>query len=520
MAMAPQPPEGPRPTLAEIAAGAPVTVSRRRPGSARRWPRKPRSRLVRWLTTLAVLGMGAGLAGLAGVAWFLDDQNRTPREWAPYVERRAAGNHPLFVQAGDLVARTLLRLDRLAREDEPVVPPGVGADATRSGAPPQVMTKLVTNTAQLVAALAAATPGQIIQMVPGDYAVTGRGLILDRPGAPNAPITLRAERLGDVTITSHVPAAFKAYAPHWVVENLVVRGGCDAGGHSYCEHALHVVGGAVGTVIRNNRFEDLNAHIKINGEDGQFPDNGRILGNTMVNAAARNTRNPVTPIDLVSASNWRIAGNFIADFQRQGTGGATYGAFMKGAGEGNVMERNVVLCEWRLRRRSYSPNIGLSIGGGGTWPDAIKRDLGKSGLEQTGGVIRDNLIAFCNDVGIYVNKGLRSLIAHNTIVDTAGVGVRFGESSAEVVGNIVDGVVQTRDGGVARLRDNHTAALLGLFVGWHPARDLFRDPARLDLRWRSRPEPITSGELRPDLCGTERTGRVMPGAFEDFGRCR
>jgi hypothetical protein len=497
-----------------------VVVPRRRSTAPRRRPRRQRSRLVRWLMTLAVLGMVAGFAALAGVAWFLDDLNRTPREWAPYVERRASGNHPLIVQAGGFVARTLLRVDRLAREDEPVVPPGVGAAVARSGAPPQVMTKLVTNTAQLAAALAAATPGQIIQLVPGDYAITGRGLILNQPGAPNAPITLRAERLGDVTITSHVPAAFKAYAPHWVIENLVVRGACDQGGHSYCEHAMHVVGGAVGTVIRNNRFEDLNAHIKINGEDGLFPDNGRILGNTMVNTVARNTRNPVTPIDLVSASNWRIAGNFIADFQRQGAGAATYGAFMKGAGEGTVMERNVVLCEWRLRRRSYSPNIALSIGGGGTWPDEIKRDLGKSGVEQFGGVIRDNLIGFCNDVGIYVNKGLRSLIAHNTIIDTSGIGVRFGESSAEVVGNIVDGVVQTRDGGTARLRDNQIAAVLGLFVGWHPARDQFRDPARLDLRWRSRPEAISSGELRADLCGTERTGRVMPGAFEDFGRCR
>jgi hypothetical protein len=513
MARPPPPPDAPRPSLAEIAAGAPASVQRRRQRRAR-----PRSRLFRWIVALLALGMAGGVVVLGAAAWFLLDLNRTPREFAPYVERRASGNHGLIVMAGDLIARFLLRMDRLPREGEPAIPPAIGASAARSGAPPQTMARLVTNTQQLAAALASAEPGQVIQLVPGTYRLEGRGLLLNRPGAPGAPIVLRAERLGDATIDANVVAAFKAMAPHWVVENLVIRGVC--GGHSDCEHALHVVGAATNMVIRNNRMEDFNAHIKINGEDGLFPDQGRIEGNTMVNGAPRNTRNPVTPIDLVTASQWRITGNFIADFQRQGAGAATYGAFMKGAGEGTVMARNVVLCEWRLRRRSYSPNVGLSIGGGGTWPDAIKRDLGRSGIEQDRGVIRDNLIAFCNDVGIYVNKGQRSLVTHNTLLDTAGIGVRFGESTADVVANIIDGVVQARDGGTIRLRANEMAPLLGLFAGWHPARDFYRDPARLDLRWRSRPETVMSGEVGLDLCGTERSGRVMPGAFEDFARCR
>jgi hypothetical protein len=284
------------------------------------------------------------------------------------------------------------------------------------------------------------------------------------------------------------------------------------------------VGDAQYTVIRNNVFADFNAQIKINGEGGMFPDNGRIEGNTLVNSTPRDTLAPVTPIDLVAASGWRIVGNFIADFQRKGGGGATYGAFMKGEGSATVMERNVVLCEWKLRRspgsNSGGPNIGLSIGGGGAFPDAIKRELGKTGHEQSGGVIRDNLIAFCSDVGIYVNKGHRSTIAHNTLLDTAGIGVRFAESSADVVANLVDGAVQARDGALVRASDNVGGGLLGLFLGSHPVRELFRDVARLDLRWRERPEPVTSGDLRRDLCGAERTGRVMPGAFEDFSPCR
>ena len=519
MAHAPQQDgQAPPPTLADLAQVAPATRPHRMSGEGRRRrPPRPFSRLRRWLVTLLVVGVLVGGGALGAVGWFLDDQGRSPREWAPYVERRASGNHPVIVEAVLLVARALRRMDVLRRNEDAAIPPGIGASPARSGAPSAANAKLVLNAAQLAAAIAQAMPGQVITLVPGNYPIEGRGLRLERPGAANAPVVLRAERLGDATILSNVVEAIKVSAPHWVIENLVVRGVCD--GHSSCEHAVHVTGAALGTVIRNNRFEDFNAQIKINGEDGVFPDNGRIEGNTLVNGEQRSTRNPITPIDLVSASNWRITGNFIADFQRTGLGAATYGAFMKGAGEGTVMERNVVLCEWKLRR-SYSPNIGLSVGGGGTFPDAIKRDLGKSGAEQHGGIIRDNLIAFCNDIGIYVNKGRRTVVANNTVLDTAGIGVRFAESSAEVVGNLIDGVVQTREGAVVRARDNAAALLLGLFVGHHPAREMFRDVARLDLRWRDRPDAITTGELRPDLCGVERTGRVLPGAFEDFGKCK
>jgi nitrous oxidase accessory protein NosD len=521
---------GRSPTLAEIAAGtvAPKLVrqaererERREGRRGRHRPmvrlRRPRSPLWGWLFGLLLLGLVAGGAAAGGVGWYLMELGRTPREWAPYLQQRASGNHWLIVMVTGKVAGYLTAMDRLERTGEPSLPPQAGASVVRSGVAGVGMLRQVASTQQLEAALAAATPGQVIQLLPGTYDTSGRGLRMVRAGTPAAPIVLRAERLGDVTIESRSAAAFKISAPHWVVENLVVRGMCEQ--HSNCEHAFHVVGGGSHVVIRNNRMEDLNAQIKINGEGGAFPDHGRIEGNTMTNRAPRDVRGPITPIDLVAASHWKITGNFIADFHRATRGGATYGAFMKGAGEGTVMERNVVLCEWKLPN-PRSPAVGLSVGGGGTWPDAVTRDLGASGLEQTNGVIRDNLIAFCNDVGIYVNKGRRSVVAHNTLLDTAGIGVRFAESTAEVVGNVVDGAILARDGGLLRERDNLGTPLLGLFVGLHPVRDLYRDVARLDLRWRERPAQVTIAEWRADLCGVERMGRAMPGAFEDFGACR
>ena len=51
-------------------------------------------------------------------------------------------------------------------------------------------------------------------------------------------------------------------------------------------------------------------------------------------------------------------------------------------------------------------------------------------------------------------------------------------------------------------------------------REMFRDVAKLDLRWRERPAQVTVAEWRADLCGVERMGRAMPGAFEDYAACR
>ena len=113
-------------------------------------------------------------------------------------------------------------------------------------------------------------------------------------------------------------------------------------------------------MIHNNVLADFNAQIKINGEDGGFPDAGIIDHNTLIDTRARYTPNPVTPIDLDAASNWQIAGNLIADFVKLGGNGISYGAFAKAAGDNNVFERNAVLCEDRLQHQS-GQRVGISL---------------------------------------------------------------------------------------------------------------------------------------------------------------
>jgi parallel beta-helix repeat protein len=265
-------------------------------------------------------------------------------------------------------------------------------------------------------------------------------------------------------------------------------------------------------------MEDYNAHVKINGEDGKWPDRGVIEGNTFIDTVPRITAVPITPVDLVGASDWRVSGNFVADFVRGMPGEATYGGFFKGTGQNNVFERNLVLCEWKLRDVP-GQHVGLSLGGGST-DIPLRRDKGATGMEQVGGIIRNNLIAFCSDDGIYLNRSARSLVDHNTLLDTAGIDGRFVETSGTVTANIVDGAVRARDGAVLEGWDNDKPFVLDLFAGWHPQRGYFRDPARLDMTWKSVPDRIAVPDnVGTDLCGAQRGATAPAGAFDDYRAC-
>jgi hypothetical protein len=97
--------------------------------------------------------------------------------------------------------------------------------------------------------------------------------------------------------------------------------------------------------------------------------------------------------------------------------------------------------------------------------------------------------------------------------------VRFAESGATLEGNLVDGPLHSRDGGVLRVADNLSTDIGWLYLGRHPQRGLFADPALLDLRWRDGAPQWQGGEAGRDLCGVARGGQRAYGAFEDFTRC-
>lgn len=457
------------------------------------------------------------LLGLA--SWGIESLDTPPRTLARYVEHRTEGHSAWVVESGRRLANFLSWLDR------PTGPQPTPADlwhgartakgepSNTPAAPPRVV--LVATTADAARAIEAAQPGDAITFMPGTYRFADSNIAARRAGTAAAGITVRAEQPGTVNLEFDIPEGFVVSQPYWTFENLNIRGVCRR--HTDCEHAFHVVAQGAHFVALRNKITDFNAHFKINGSEGAFPDDGLIEANTLGNSSIRETDSSVTPIDLVGASRWAVRNNWISDFVKSGSNRVSYGAFAKGGGTANLFERNVVQCE-RVLRGAEGQRIGISLGGGGTGKQFC-RD-GRCITEQDAGIVRANLIMSCSDDGIYVNRSAGSQIHHNTLIDTAGISVRFAQSSADVTGNLVDGTIRTRDGSALHASDNFETALTSLYLGWHPVRGLFRNVAELDLRWaEGPPRRQQPGNTAPDLCGSDRPAQPAYGAFEDFAAC-
>jgi len=455
-----------------------------------------------------------GLAAAAGGVFWLQGQGVTPRALGPYLERRAQGHGPMAAGTGEWLRATLLRLDRgVDAGPWPMPALTVGAQAAPAGDGAGAR-KPVASLDEARRAFAGALAGDVITFAPGVYRIRG-SLEARRPGVQGAPVTVRAERPGTVVLEFVAGEAFRVAAPYWRFENLEIRGVCPE--MQFCEHAFHVTGKARGFAAVNNTILDFNAHFKINGDAEGFPDEGLIEQNTLSNSAPRRSYSPVTPIDLVAASGWIVRANLITDFIKDAGDRISYGAFAKGAAVGTVFERNVVVCEHKLRGMP-GERVGLSFGGGGTGKPYC-RD-GRCITEHEQGVMRANLVAACSDAGIYLNSAATTRLADNTLLDTAGVQVRFPESAAELDGNLIDGAVVERNGGRATLLDNRVSPIAALYAGLHAQRGLFADAGSLDLRWKDEaPRRDAPGMPGLDLCGTRRPAQPAYGAFENFAAC-
>lgn len=465
-------------------------------------------RLAGALALLALLFVGL----VAGALAYLQAQGVAPRALAPYLLHRTSGHNALIEGAGRVTAGALLRLDRGSALGQAMPPLVVGAQpqaAASSGGAERVVASV--DEARL--AFRNAAPGDIITFLPGTYVVKGT-LFASRPGLEAAPIVVRAAQPATVEVAFNASEGFRVSAPYWRFENLAIRGACRHDDN--CQHAFHVVGKAHHFVARNNTLSDFNAHFKINGEKGAFPDFGLIESNTLSNTGARRTARPVTPIDLVGASDWTVRANIIRDFIKAGGNRISYGAFAKGGAQRTLFERNVVLCEEALLGEP-GQRIGLSFGGGGTGKRYC-RDR-QCITEHDQGIMRANLIAGCSDVGLYLNSAAGARIVDNTILDTAGVQVRFATSSAALDGNLVDGPIRSDAGGVLRLGDNLETPIWQLYLGRHPQRDLFDNVTLRDLRWRGAPARRREGDAGADLCGKQRASNPAYGAFEDIATC-
>ncbi len=317
-------------------------------------------------------------------------------------------------------------------------------------APPEGEHITVDTTDSLLTAVKSAKPGQVITIKPGIYRFHGRSIPVTHAGTVQQPIMVRANRLGEAQLEFSMLEGFHVMAPYWVFENLIITGTCK--NDSDCEHAFHVVGDAQGFVLRNSTIKDFNAHVKVNGSSGHYPDNGLIEHSNFYNQHARKTPNPVNLLNINSVDNWRVQSNLLADFMKSGGDKLSYGAFMKGNGRKGIFENNLVICEMNLTY-SGKTQVALSFGGGGTGT-AFCRDQSCE-TEHSEGIIKNNIILNCpTDVAIYLNKAAKTRIYHNALINTLGIDARFGSTSALIANNIIAGRIKDRDGATTIRQNN------------------------------------------------------------------
>lgn len=391
-----------------------------------------------------------------------------------------------------------------------IVGPQVGA-VGRSAFPAGGI-RMVSTVGELTAAVGEAAPGTVITVAPGTYDFVAQSIEILPSGTADRPITLRADRLGAVTLHFNMQEGLHVQGSYWAFENLIIEGTCRQ--DDTCEHAFHIVGPAVGTRIRNNWVSNFNSPVKVNGSPKGYPDNGAISNNAFVNDRPRQTGNPVTFLDIVAANGWVVEGNFIADFAKLGDNKVSYGAFFKGAGSDNIFERNLVKCEWR---HHGGIRIGFSFGGGGTTDDAC-RDR-KCAQESSRGIMRSNIIMDCpNDVGVYLNKSAGTLIHNNLILNTRGIDVRFPVTEATAFNNVVDGRILTRDEATFT-GSNNVTSVFDAALDRDVSRGLYINPRTGDLRATDPEALLDKGAAVPDavrdFCGLPyQPGSHLIGPFQ------
>lgn len=339
---------------------------------------------------------------------------------------------------------------------------GSGGGGTAPGQPPAGTIINVSNSSELLNAIASASPGHVITLAAGTYTIS-RKVNLNRAGSSTEPITLRSDRLGDAVISVNSDGGyaegFVVNAPYWIIENLEIVGTCPQSSHSFCEHAVHIKGTGDNLIVRSNIMREFNAMIKgsgnpVSGGFSVFADDVQIRDNRMQNSSARMTSNPVALIDINGGQRWRVQENRIIDFAKGAGDGVSYGAFLKGNSRDGIFERNLIVCS---KNHSGGARIGLSFGGGGNSPETNNPICEQNTCTNlhTNGIMRNNIIVDCSDVGIYLNRSASTKVYNNTLINTNGIDVRFSTSSADIRNNISNSTARIRDGGTITTTSNN-----------------------------------------------------------------
>ncbi|RKH38863.1 chondroitinase-B domain-containing protein [Corallococcus llansteffanensis] len=382
--------------------------------------------------------------------------------------------------------------------------------------------KNVSTVAELQAALTAAKAGDEIVLANGTYTFNAN-LSCAAEGTQALPITVRAANRHAALIRFNATEGFKVSGRYWTFDGLTVEGICASDPN--CEHAFHVTGHAEGFVLRNSRVRDFNAQLKVNAEKNgsgvfEMPHRGLIERNEIYDTRPRVTGTPVTKLNIDTGDDWVVRDNELHDFARQG--GISYGAFMKSGGKRGLFERNRVVCT--RDQPASDTRIGLSFGGGGTGAAFCAPAFDPTvpcTTEHTDGVIRNNIVANCSDVAVYLNRATNTRVLFNTFVGTTGVDFRFDTSTGEAHGNVLSSVIRGRDSGTFTAGTNQVNVATATFAAWYVA------PLKGDLTLKGDVSSLVGAAARnasvpDDFCARPRpsSGAYTLGALEHpLGNC-
>ncbi|WP_157595500.1 hypothetical protein [Plesiocystis pacifica] len=288
----------------------------------------------------------------------------------------------------------------------------------------------VCSEAEILAAIAAATSGDVITVCPGSFDFN-QLISVTANGTDSGRIFLRAEAPETVTFNlSHIEN-FKVSGKFWIFENITFFGDCDNA--SACEHAFHLVGDADDLIFRHNEVVNFASHVKLNGEvvgggpAKSFPDRVWFIDNFWHNTKYVENDAPHNILNLDGGKDHVVRGNIFADYSAPTSLPKSASAvYPKASTVGMLIEQNLIVCE--KSRPEGETNRGIQLGDGA--PASIcdgdddqdgNGDCIENGQNQEA-LVRNNIIMGCNNGGssggIMINSDRESWVAHNTVYDS------------------------------------------------------------------------------------------------------
>ena len=295
----------------------------------------------------------------------------------------------------------------------------------------------VGSEAEILEAIAAASPGDVITVSPGTYDFN-QLIVVQNHGEESARIFLRAEELGTVRFNlSHIEN-FKIQAKYWIFENIHFMGDCSSG--DSCEHAFHIVADADDVIFRSNEIENFASHVKLNGEvvgsgpAKSFPDRAMFINNFWHNTKYVTNDAPHNILNLDGGRDHVVRGNIFADYSAPETLPKSASAvYPKASALRILIEQNLIVCEKSRTLGETARGIQLGDGAPASICDGDGDGDGSGDCEENGqsqeALVRNNIIMNCDNggssTGIMVGSDRESSLYHNTVYNVGARNAGF-----------------------------------------------------------------------------------------------